>query len=115
LEFNNFSVSEAIFDTKWQAFNEKYGGIAMKLLEYVTKVWIPLKTIISFWADQYIHFGSITMSRVEGNHSVLKKFETLKQQLVYVDSKDGPYVIQSSDRHCGFSRKGDVKNRRSSF
>jgi hypothetical protein len=68
-----FSATETHFEEKWHAFNEQYGDSTRKSLEYVNRVWIPQKEkFVSCWADKHVHIGSITTSRVEGNHSVPK-------------------------------------------
>ena len=70
-----YSGKQIDFEHNWQVFQDKYNSIAKHSLDYIARIWIPLKEkFVSCWADKHLHLGSITTSRIEGNHSVLKKY-----------------------------------------
>ena len=70
-----YSGKQIDFEHNWQVFQDKYNSIAKHSLDYIARIWIPLKEkFVSCWADKHLHLGSVTTSRIEGNHSVLKKY-----------------------------------------
>ena len=70
-----YSGKQIDFEHNWQVLQDKYNSIAKHSLDYIARIWIPLKEkFVSCWADKHLHLGSVTTSRIEGNHSVLKKY-----------------------------------------
>jgi hypothetical protein len=70
-----YSGKQIDFEHNWQVFQDKYNSTAKHSLDYIARIWIPLKEeFVSCWADKHLHLGSVTTSRIEGNHSVLKKY-----------------------------------------
>jgi hypothetical protein len=61
----------AEFEQRLQQFNEVYHEIA----SYMNKEWWPYKErFCSPWLNHITHFGELTTSRMEGSHSVFKKW-----------------------------------------
>ncbi|KAI9915903.1 hypothetical protein PsorP6_007955 [Peronosclerospora sorghi] len=55
-------------------FKDKYSDIPEAVV-YIDKQWIPFKTqFVSAWTNLVLHFNNVNTSRVEGEHSVIKKF-----------------------------------------
>jgi hypothetical protein len=71
-----WSKTEHLLDLNWTAFAEKWEVINHKrAVDYIQKTWIPHKErFISCFISQYFHFGIISTSRCEGNHSVIKNY-----------------------------------------
>lgn len=43
--------------------------------DYLASTWLKYKEkFVSYWTNQYLHFGNSATSRVEGGHGLLKKF-----------------------------------------
>ncbi|KAI9918923.1 hypothetical protein PsorP6_012054 [Peronosclerospora sorghi] len=54
-----------------------------KRVAYIDKQWIPFKTrFVSAWTNLVLHFNNVNTSRVEGAHSVIKKY--LKVSTLYL-------------------------------
>jgi hypothetical protein len=61
------------FNTRLASFQA--GTHPIGAVQYAVKTWIPWKEkIVSFWVDQYPHFGNTTTSRLEGLHAVMKQY-----------------------------------------
>lgn len=74
-EWANLLLSNTLdqFNTRLATFQVK--GHPNEAVLYAVKTWIPWKEkIVSFWVDQYPHFGNTTTSRLEGLHAVMKQY-----------------------------------------
>ena len=67
------------FLSKLELFKEKYCSFP-KVLEYIKTYWIPYKEKFLYcFTNIYMHIGSTSTSRVEGNHSVLKSYISISK------------------------------------
>jgi hypothetical protein len=67
------------FVSKWEIFKGKYSSFP-KALEYLKTYWIPYKDRFLYcYTNTYMHIGSTSTSRVEGNHSVLKSYISISK------------------------------------
>ncbi|KAI9916286.1 hypothetical protein PsorP6_017957 [Peronosclerospora sorghi] len=58
----------------WADFKDKYSYIT-EAVAYIDKQWTPFKTrFVSAWTNLVLHFNNVNTSRVEGAHSVIKKY-----------------------------------------
>ncbi|EXU94735.1 MULE transposase domain protein, partial [Metarhizium robertsii] len=81
-EFYNFwhsimqSPTEAEFNKRVAAFDEKYLPLHAEEVAYIKKTWLqPYKEkLVKAWVDQHMHFGNAVTSRVEGIHALLKSY-----------------------------------------
>jgi len=68
------SQSAGTFEAAWNEFRAKF-GLDSQPVQYIQSRWMPYKThFISAWADEYLHLGETNTSRVEGSHSLLKRY-----------------------------------------
>lgn len=69
-----FEKSEFNFWEKWLKLNKNYQSDE-KTLDYISEYWIPHKEkFVSAFTAKYFHIGTVTSSRVEGNHSIIKQY-----------------------------------------
>ncbi|KAJ3454090.1 hypothetical protein MRS44_017984 [Fusarium solani] len=70
------SPTEALFNERVAAFEQKYLPNHSEEVAYVKKTWLePYKEkLVKAWVDQRMHFGNAVTSRVEGIHALLKSY-----------------------------------------
>ncbi|KAJ3453255.1 hypothetical protein MRS44_017502 [Fusarium solani] len=70
------SPTEALFNERVAAFEQKYLPNHSEEVAYVKKTWLePYKEkLVKAWVDQHMHFGNAVTSRVEGIHALLKSY-----------------------------------------
>nr|KAJ0215804.1 hypothetical protein LSAT_V11C300123480 [Lactuca sativa] len=83
-EWKSFRVMWSILveSPTWTSYTENYRKLQSMLrehqdvLQYLDDVWLNKykEMFVSVWIDQHLNFGQRTSSRVEGQHSVLKKY-----------------------------------------
>ena len=76
-DWNSLLYSGKQFDFKreWQDFQDKYYSFVIHSLDYIARTWISIKAkFVSCRADKHLHLGSVTTSRIECNHDILKNY-----------------------------------------
>jgi hypothetical protein len=70
-----YSATIEVFDANWKALQETYQSMP-RLVDYLANTWIEVhKTrFVAAWTNNYMHFGNVNSSRVEGAHSMLKSY-----------------------------------------
>ncbi|RFU74564.1 mutator-like element transposase [Trichoderma arundinaceum] len=70
------SPTEAEFNRRVAAFEEKYLPDHAEEVAYIQRTWLqPYKEkLVKAWVDEYMHFGNTVTSRVEGIHALLKSY-----------------------------------------
>jgi hypothetical protein len=64
-----------LFHLIWDAFIEKWSRSHVAAVEYLERIWLIHKEkIVRCWTNQYLHFGTTSTSRGEGNHFVVKRY-----------------------------------------
>jgi hypothetical protein len=72
------SPTEADWNVVWGDFSSKYSQICPLAVTYVTEQWVSRKElIVRAFTDRYLHLGSRTTSRGEGNHFCVKRYINL--------------------------------------
>ncbi len=69
------SLSESEFNQQWTAMKRRQ-RVHSYSLQYVETVWLRdhKERFVYAWTHQHLHFGTVVTSRVEGAHSVPKKY-----------------------------------------
>jgi hypothetical protein len=69
------STSVKLFDTALGVFKETYSRTHPVAWQYINMTWMPHKeTFVTYYIDEFPHFGSASTSRVEGNHHIFKSY-----------------------------------------
>ena len=70
------SPTEVTFNERVADFEKKYLPDHAEEVAYIKKTWLePYKEkLVKAWVDQYMHFGNVATSRVEGIHALLKSY-----------------------------------------
>jgi hypothetical protein len=64
-----------LFDAALGAFKETYAASHPTAWNYVNNTWLPHKEkFVACFVDKFPHFDSASMSRVEGNHHIIKSY-----------------------------------------
>lgn len=62
------------YESAWGKLTLKYHH-QEKVINYIENTWLPFKEMfVSAWSDNYLHLGCKASSRVEGAHSLMKKY-----------------------------------------
>ncbi|CAG8503738.1 2675_t:CDS:1 [Acaulospora morrowiae] len=78
------SKTEEDFNKKWEELAKKYNKNLL-IVKYLQDTWLPLKKhFVSLWTDRYLHLDNVTTSRVEGFHTMLKKYLQVSTGDLYV-------------------------------
>jgi hypothetical protein len=99
------SSTEEVYKDCLNALESTYSTKASKLIGYLKKTWlVPWKeSLVWAWVDQHLHLGNRATSRVEGAHSVLKKYlQVSTGDLKTVHEK---ISLLLSDRHAKYIDK----------
>ena len=73
---------EAPFKSSLASFFEEYKVDYIQAINYIKTTCIAhRRAFVSCSVDYYLHFGTLTTSRVEGNHYVIKEYLVLKNPL----------------------------------
>jgi hypothetical protein len=70
------SISTTAYDENWNKFQDTYDFRVPALVQYVKETWLDnfKLSLVQAYADLHLHFDNRTTSRVEGAHSILKKY-----------------------------------------
>jgi hypothetical protein len=69
------STSVELFNAALGAFKETYVASHPIAWNYINNTWLPHKEkFVACFVDEFPHFGNASMSRVEGNHHVIKLY-----------------------------------------
>jgi len=70
-----YSKSDVQFEEAFAAFTQAYSVSHPDAFAYVNGTWIPHKAkFVAGYINDWMHFGTSSTSRVEGNHHVIKSY-----------------------------------------
>jgi hypothetical protein len=70
------SPTLALYNERWNALQDTYDHLVPELVQYAKETWLDhyKLSLVQNFADLHLHLGNRTTSRVEGAHSVLKRY-----------------------------------------
>jgi len=70
-----YSRTEVTFAKEFAVFQQTYSATNPTVMEYVNSTWMPhTDKFVACYINEYLHFGSSSTSRVEGNHHIIKSY-----------------------------------------
>jgi hypothetical protein len=69
-----FSLNRMEMEEEWSSISSKWNSSHPSCIEYLEQWMEEKERFILFLTNQFPHFGTVTTSRVEGNHNALKGY-----------------------------------------
>ncbi|KAG1466395.1 hypothetical protein G6F56_004697 [Rhizopus delemar] len=82
------SSTEVDFESNFSEFPMQFasGEVGIRFINYIKDTWAEKykEKFVAAWTDEHMHFSSTSSSRVEGAHSMLKRY--IKSSTAHIDT-----------------------------